>query len=94
MVPATMKTKTPTNEFPFRSSIAWLSDWLSTYHWVDYSTAAQDSLPAAGQALPDGLSTRRVPMKGFKVASYISSPFPKLLGTTSFEKLTKRVRAP
>ena len=29
----------------------------------------QDSLPAAGQALPDGLSTRRVPMKGFRSAS-------------------------
>ena len=40
----------------------------------------QDSLPAAGQALPDGLSTRKVPMKGFRFASYISSPFPKLLG--------------
>ena len=38
----------------------------------------QDSLPAAGQALPDGLSTRRVPMKGFRAASYISSSFPKL----------------
>ena len=25
----------------------------------------QDSLPAAGQALPDGLSTRKVPLKGF-----------------------------
>ena len=40
----------------------------------------QDSLPAVGQALPDGLSTRKVPMKGFRSASYISSPFPKLLG--------------
>ena len=38
----------------------------------------QDSLPAAGQALPDGLSTRRVPLKGFKDASYILSPYPKL----------------
>jgi len=38
----------------------------------------QDSLPAAGQALPDGLSTRRIPMKGFRFASYISSSFPKL----------------
>jgi len=38
----------------------------------------QDSLPVAGQALPDGLSTRKVPMKGFKFASYISSSFPKL----------------
>ena len=41
----------------------------------------QDSLPAAGQALPDGLSTRKVPMKGFRVVDYISSPFLKLLGT-------------
>jgi hypothetical protein len=39
----------------------------------------QDSLPAAGQALPDGLFTRKVPMKGFRFASYISSSFPKLL---------------
>ena len=38
----------------------------------------QDSLPAAGQALPGGLSTRRVPLKGFRAASYISSSFPKL----------------
>ncbi len=37
----------------------------------------QNSLPAAGQALPDGLSTRKVPMKGFRYASYISSSLPK-----------------
>ena len=29
----------------------------------------QNSLPAAGQALPDGLLTRKVPMKGFKSVS-------------------------
>ena len=34
-----------------------------------YPATTQDSLPAAGQALPDGLSTRKVPTKGFKVAS-------------------------
>ena len=38
----------------------------------------QDSLPAAGQALPDGLFTRRVPMKGFRFTSH--PPFPSLLG--------------
>ena len=38
----------------------------------------QDSLPVAGQALLDGLFTRKVPMKGFKVVIYISSPFPKI----------------
>ena len=61
----------------FRSSIAWLSDSLSTLRRTGYPAATQDSLPAAGQALPDGLSTRRIPMKGFRVA-YIPSPFPKL----------------
>lgn len=34
----------------FRGSIAWLSDWLSTLH-----LAMQDSLAAAGQALPCGI---------------------------------------
>jgi len=38
----------------------------------------QDSLPVAGQALLDGILTRKVPMKGFKGVIYISSPFPKL----------------
>jgi hypothetical protein len=38
----------------------------------------QDSLPGAGQALLDGLSTRRVPMKGFKLTSCSLSSFPKL----------------
>ena len=43
---------------------------------------AQDSLPAAGQALPDGLSTRKVPTKGFKVASLHLIPLSQaLLGT-------------
>jgi len=40
----------------------------------------QDSLPAAAQALPDGLSTRMVPLRGFGVVDYISSSSPKLLG--------------
>jgi hypothetical protein len=47
-----------------------------------FPDTTQDSLPAAGQALLGGLRTRRVPLKGFKAASYISSPFPKLLGAT------------
>ena len=39
----------------FRRSIAWLSDWLSTLRSAGYPGTTQDSLPAAGQALPDGL---------------------------------------
>ncbi len=53
----------------FRRSIAWLSDSLSTLRRTGYPATTQDSLPAAGQALPDGLSTRKVPMKGFRFAS-------------------------
>jgi hypothetical protein len=53
----------------FRRSIAWLSDWLSTLRSAGYPVTTQDSLPAAGQALPDGLCTRRVPLKSFRVAS-------------------------
>ena len=49
-----------------------------------YPLAAQDSLPGAGQALLDGLSTRRAPMKGFKLTSCSLSSFPKLLGTSPF----------
>ena len=64
----------------FRRSIALLSDSLSTLRSADYSNTTQDSLPVAGQALLDGLSTRRVPLKGFKVVDYISFLFPKLLG--------------
>jgi hypothetical protein len=62
----------------FRSSIAWLSDSLSTLRRTSCPVTTQDSLPAAGQALPDGLSTRKIPTESFRVASYISSSFPKL----------------
>jgi hypothetical protein len=53
----------------FRRSIAWLSNWLSTLRSAGYPDTTQDSLPAAGQALPDGLCTRRVPLKSFRVVS-------------------------
>lgn len=77
----------------FRRSIAWLSDWLSTLRSEGYSRPTQDSLPAAGQALPDGLSTRKVPTKGFRSASYISSSFPKLLGAITSTEASSVCRA-
>ena len=64
----------------FRRSIAWLSDSLSTLRRAGYPTSTQDSLPAVGQTLPDGLSTRRVPTKGFRALPTSRSPFPSLLG--------------
>jgi hypothetical protein len=45
---------------------------------ADYSNTTQDSLPVAGQALLGRLSTRMVPLKGFRVVDYISFSFPKL----------------
>ena len=53
----------------FRRSIAWLLDWLSTLRSAGCPHPAQDSLPAAGQALPDGRPTRKIPLKGFRVVS-------------------------
>ena len=38
------------------------------HQWA--ASRTQDSLPAAGQALPGGLSTRRVPTTGFQAASF------------------------
>ena len=68
------------HDWGFRRSIAWLSDSLSTLRSAGYPDPTQDSLPVAGQALLDGVHTRKVSVKGFKVVDYISFPFPKLLG--------------
>ena len=43
----------------FRGSVAWLPNSLSTLRSAGYPYTTQDSLPAAGQALPDGTFTRR-----------------------------------
>jgi len=58
----------------FRRSIAWLSDSPSTHHRGRCLPTAQDSLPAAGQALPDGLFTRKIPKKSFRFASLYLIP--------------------
>jgi hypothetical protein len=70
----------------FRSSIARLSDSLSTLRSAGCPRPTQDSLPAAGQALPDGLSPARFLRKDSELLPYISSPFPKLLGATRHTK--------
>src|SRR5262249_8253452 len=53
----------------------------------------QDSLPAVGQTLLGGLSTRRVPTEGFRVFRYISSSFPKLCLAQSQRPAHPPVRA-
>src|SRR5262249_22475064 len=58
----------------FRRSIAWLSGSLSTLRSAGYPRPTQDSLPVVGQTLLDGLSTRRVPMRGFRVSTTSHPP--------------------
>ena len=62
-----------------RGSITRPGHSLSTLRRVDHSTTTQDSLPAAGQALPDGLATRRVPTKGFRAIYMAHPPFPSFV---------------
>ncbi len=58
------KTKAPTTGLSELNSMAFgLAVYASP---SSLPCPTQDSLPAAGQALPDGLSTRKVPMKGFR----------------------------
>ena len=62
--------------FVFRGSITRPLTWLSTLRRMGCPIATQDSLLAAGPALPGGIRTRRVSMKGFGVR--VSSSFPEL----------------
>ena len=85
-------------EQDFRSSITWLSDWLSTLRREGYqnvvathfalrnNNSTQDSLLAVGQTLPDGIHTRRVTTKGFRfyVSSFHLPPSPSFLAQTPY----------
>jgi hypothetical protein len=72
-------TKAPTTGC-FRSSIAWPSDSLFTLRRTGHPATTQNSLPAVGQTLLDGIPTRRVPSKGFKAVSlHAHPPFPSFL---------------
>jgi hypothetical protein len=82
--PAKTKTKAPARINSFRGSITRLQHSLSTLRREGCPSTTQDSLPAAGQALLDGLIARKVPTKGFDLYLYISSSFPKLSWRTVF----------
>jgi hypothetical protein len=68
----------------FRRSIAWLSDSLFTLRRTGYPATTQNSLPAVGQTLLDGLFTRRAPTKGFRMCRYTSSSLPELCLAQSY----------
>jgi hypothetical protein len=61
----------------FRGSITRLRHWLSTLRSAGYPYTTQDSLPAVGQTLPDGLDYPQGSIERFRAVSYISSSFPK-----------------
>ena len=77
----------------FRRSIAWLSDSLFSLRSAGYPRPTQDSLPAVCQTLLDGLVTRRVPMRGFRVLSTSHPPLPSLPGAIGSTEAAKDVVA-
>jgi len=62
----------------FRGSITRLRHWLSTLRRPGRPDATQDSLPAVGQTLPDGLDYPQGSSERFLDVSYIRPPFPSL----------------
>ena len=60
----------------FRGSITRLRHWLSTLRRPGRPDTTQDSLPVAGQALPDGLDYPQGSNERFHDVSYIYPPFP------------------
>ena len=67
----------------FRGSITRLWHWLSTLCRVGPPTATQDSLPAAGPALPDGLGYPQGSHERFSMCVTFDSPFPSFHGARS-----------
>ena len=63
--------------YSFRGSITRLRHWLSTLRRPGHPDTTQDSLPVAGQALPDGLGYPWGSNERFRGVSYISASFPK-----------------
>jgi hypothetical protein len=73
--PLMSRTRAP-YVFNFRGSITRPSTWLSTLRRMGCPTTTQDSLLAAGPALPGGIRTRKVSTKGFRFR--VSFSFPEL----------------
>ena len=78
-------TKTKAHGRTFRGSIARPLHWLSTLRRGSYPPTTQDSLPAAGQALPDGIGYPQGSNERFQVCGY--PPFQSFLaqGQTEFQ---------
>jgi hypothetical protein len=62
--------------YSFRGSITRLRHWLSTLRRPGRPDTTQDSLPAVGQTLPDGLVYPQGSIERFHNVSYMDPPFP------------------
>jgi len=78
VAPGIRKAKAPAKGLSTLDSMAFGLAVYASPPGLPQST--QDSLPAVGQTLLDGLSTRRVPSKGFRVFLTSRPPSPSLLG--------------
>ena len=72
--PPPVSTTKASSVLYFRGSITRPLTWLSTLRRMGCPTTTQDSLLAAGPALPGGIRTRRVSTKGFRVSSLFLLP--------------------
>ena len=61
----------------YRGSVTWLPNSLSTPRGAGYPYPTQDSLPAAGQALPDGTFTRKGSAERFQSQLLIDIPLSR-----------------
>ncbi|KKM91327.1 hypothetical protein LCGC14_1229680 [marine sediment metagenome] len=60
-----------------RGSVTWLPNSLSTPRGAGYPYPTQDSLPAAGQALPDGTFTRKGSAERFQLSTSHNIPLSR-----------------
>jgi hypothetical protein len=79
----------------FRGSITRLRHWLSTLRRPGRPDTTQDSLPAVGQTLPDGLGYPQGSIERFHDVSYIDPPFPSsLVAQTGWPRAVSRPGLP
>jgi len=75
--PLVLTTRTPSEQETFRGSIDRPSSWLSTLRRDGRPSTTQDSLPAAGHALPGGIGYPQGSDERFPDSLH-PSPFPRL----------------
>ncbi len=89
-LPPFVQRRLPQNRF-LRGSITRPAHSLSTLRRMDHSTTTQDSLPAVGHTLPDGIGYPLGSNEGFSY-SFIASSFSRLSWRTQNEPVEPRFK--